>query len=217
MALLAGMILAGCTSETEEIKVGKEKEYTEEGLGNITDYGEVTIISEAEYFVLEENESLSYELADVKIIKLENYTEQAEFPLTLKHGVLDINEVPASLYMVIGTEKMKNKTDSPIVFSGAYKMKEGNNRNVSINTEDILFDDGFGAVMVSGADYKSQFAAVVVAIAVTNKKEVTTRDALSETAIQLLLERFGKVPQEYERSHCKYGSSSIAATIGKQL
>lgn len=161
IALLAGMILAGCTSEAEEIKVEKEKEYIEEELGNITDYGKATIISEAEHFVLEENESLSYELSDVKIIKLENYTEHAEFPLTVKHGVLDINEVPESLYMVIGTEKMKNKTDSPIVFSGAYKMKEGNNMNVSINTEDILFGDEFGAVMVSGADYKSQFAVVI--------------------------------------------------------
>lgn len=161
IALLAGMILAGCTSEAEEIKVEKEKEYIEEGLQNIADYGKATIISEAARFVLEENESLSYELFDVKIIQLENYTEHAEFPLTLKYGVLDINEVPESLYMVIGTEKMKNKTDSPIVFSGAYKMKEGNNMNISINTEDILFGDEFGAVMVSGADYKSQFAVVI--------------------------------------------------------
>ena len=133
--LLAGMILAGCTSKVEGGKVEKEKEYIEEELGNITDYGKATIISEAEPFVLEENESLSYELSGVKIIKLENYTEHAEIPLTLKHGVLDIHEVPESLYMVIGTEKMENKTHNPIVFSGAYKMKEGNNMNISINTE----------------------------------------------------------------------------------
>ena len=142
-------------------KVEKEKEYIKEELGNITDYGKATIISEAEPFVLEENESLSYELSGVKIIKLENYTEHAEIPLTLKHGVLDIHEVPESLYMVIGTEKMENKTNSPIVFSGAYKMKEGNNMNISINTEDILFGDEFGAVMVGGTDYKSQFAVVI--------------------------------------------------------
>ena len=159
--LLAGMILAGCTSKVEGGKVEKEKEYIEEELGNITDYGKATIISEAEPFVLEENESLSYELSGVKIIKLENYTEHAEIPLTLKHGVLDIHEVPESLYMVIGTEKMENKTDNPIVFSGAYKMKEGNNMNISINTEDILLGDEFGAVMVGGTDYKSQFAVVI--------------------------------------------------------
>ena len=63
--------------------------------------------------------------------------------------------------MVIGTEKMENKTDNPIVFSGAYKMKEGNNMNISINTEDILLGDEFGAVMVGGTDYKSQFAVVI--------------------------------------------------------
>ncbi|MFC5591540.1 hypothetical protein ACFPRA_21885 [Sporosarcina soli] len=168
MALLAGIFFAGCTSGAEETKVEKQKEYIEEGLGGIKDYGQVTVISEAKPFVLEENESLSYELSGVKIIKLEKYTEHAEFPLTLKHGVLDINEVPESLYMVIGTEKMKNKTDSSIVFGGAYKMKEGSNMNVNINTEDILFGDDFGAVMVSGADQKSQFAVVI------NNPEVTT-------------------------------------------
>lgn len=156
MALLAGIILAGCTSEAEETKV----ESIEEGLSGIIDYGQVTVISEAKPFVLEENDSLSYELSGVKIIKLENYTEHAEFPLTLQHGVLDIHEVPESLYMVIGTEKMKNKTDSSIVFSGAYKMK-GVNMNININTEDILFEDEFGAVMDSGADYTSQFAVVI--------------------------------------------------------
>lgn len=161
MALLAGIMLAGCTNGAEETKVEKEKEYSEEGLDGIKDYGQVTVISEAKPFVLEENESLSYELSGVKIIKLENYNEQAEFPLTLKHGVLDINEVPKSLYMVIGTEKIRNKTDSSIVFGGAYKMKEGSNMNVSINTEDILFGDDFGAVMVNGADHKSQFAVVI--------------------------------------------------------
>jgi hypothetical protein len=161
MALLAGMFLVGCTSEAEETKVEKGKEYIEEGLGGIMDYGQVTVISEAKPFVLEGNESLSYELSSVKIIKLENYTEHAEFPLTLKHGVLDINEVPELLYMVIGTEKMKNKTDSPIVFGGAYKMKDGSNMDININTEDILFGDEFGAVMASGADYKSQFAVVI--------------------------------------------------------
>ena len=184
-------ILAGCGTEADtENKTESTSNSTEQkqekkvsnqkGLGQVGEYGKVTVISEAEPFVLEGNENVNYELSDVKVIKLEDYTEDGEWGLLWATGAEDVEQLPESVYAVIGTEAKTNKTDVSIEFTGVHTMVAGTEQ-VDIIMDDFALEDEGGSTMLSGVEMDGQFAVIIENPEVDSLKFVLSNAFDSET------------------------------------
>jgi hypothetical protein len=193
-------ILAGCGS-TEEVKeaepkteqsqvveeVEKEEVVNQEGLGQISEFGKVTIVGEAEPFVLEGNENIGYELSDVKLVKIEDFTEDGEWGILWGTGLESADELPESVYAVIGTEKKTNKTDMSIEFSGINTLVLGSEQ-IDVITDDIAIEDDGGSTMLGGVVTEGQFAVIVKDPSATSLKLLLSSAFDSETFSNDLLE-----------------------------
>ncbi len=181
-------------AEQEEIVEEIPEETTENGeeggneeLGYVHDYGTVTVLSEAEPFVLEGNESVDYELTNIKLVKIEDYTEDGEFQLMWGMGVDDVSELPESVYAVIGTETKKNNTDISIEFTGVHTLAAGSTQ-IDLITDDFVTEDNSGSTMLSGVEQESQFGVVVEDPDVENLTFVLSSAFDSETFAEDFLE-----------------------------
>lgn len=201
-------VLTGCgsTEEVEEAKaktgqkqvvgeVDKEKVENQEGLGQISKFGKVTVLAEADPFVLEGNENIGYELSDVKLVKIEDFTEDGEWGLLWGTGLESAAELPKSVYAVIGTEKKTNKTEMSIEFSGINTLVLGSEQIDAIS-DDMATEDEGGSTMLGGVETVGQFAVVVKDPKATSLKlllssafdsETLSNDLLKEQEINLTL------------------------------
>ncbi|MDM5282667.1 hypothetical protein [Peribacillus frigoritolerans] len=207
VGILAVGILSGCgtneednnTTKTEKDKTeqeasDKKKENKEAGLGIVGNYGKVTVISEAEPYTLEGNKNVDYTLSDIKMVKIEDFTEDA-VTLAWKLGLEDVSELPDSVYAVIGTEKKKNNTDISIEFTGIKTMAAGS-KQIDVIDEDFAEDkDSAGSNMLSGVEREEQFAVLVEDPDIATLKFVLSRAFDSETMTNDFLQE-----QEFERT-----------------
>ncbi|CEG30045.1 hypothetical protein [Peribacillus simplex] len=205
VGILAVGILSGCgtndennnTTEkekTEQEASDKKQEHKEVGLGIVGNYGKVTVISEAEPYTLEGNKNVDYTLSDIKMVKIEDFTEDA-VTLAWKLGLEDVSELPDSVYAVIGTEKKKNNTDISIEFTGIKTMAAGS-KQIDVIDEDFAEEnDSAGSNMLSGVEREEQFAVLVEDPDITTLKFILSSAFDSETMTNDFLEE-----QEFERT-----------------
>ncbi|WP_039042234.1 hypothetical protein [Sporosarcina sp. ZBG7A] len=200
LVILSLGILTGCGT-TEEVKkaepktgqtqvvgnVDKEKAENQTGLGQIGEFGKVSVLAEADPFILEGNENIGYELSDVKLVKIEDYTEDGEWALLWGTGLDSAAELPKSVYAVIGTEKKTNKTDMSIEFSGINALVLGSEQIDAI-TDDMATEDEGGSTMLGGVESEGQFAVVVKDPKATSLKLLLSSAFDSETFSNDLLE-----------------------------
>lgn len=143
------------TKVNEEVKAESKENYD-----IISNYGDVEVVKEFGNFTLEGNESVDYSLTDVKIIKLSNFTDDAEMGLMWALGVDSSDEFPNEIYAVTGKESKKNKTEESIEFTGVHTLAAGT-QQVDMIEGDIVTDDNEGSTMMAGTEQANEFAVPV--------------------------------------------------------
>ncbi|WGG45406.1 hypothetical protein [Rossellomorea sp. DA94] len=166
------LIIAACGSSEEvsgstdnqknaDTKVNEAaKAEAKEDYGIISDYGDVEVVKEFGDFILEGNKSVDYSLTDVRIIKLLNFTEDAEMVLMWALVLESADEFPKEIYAVTGKENKKNKTEESIEFTGVHTLVAGT-QQVDMIEGDIVTDDNEGSTMMAGTEQANEFAVPV--------------------------------------------------------
>jgi hypothetical protein len=147
-------------ADTEEVKQEETKAESKENYGIISEYGDVEVVKEFGDFTLEGNESVDYSLTDVKLIKLSNFTADAEMGLMWALGVESADEFPEEIYAVTGKEAKKNKTEESIEYTGVHTLAAGS-QQVDMIEGDIVTDDNEGSTMMAGTEQANEFAVPV--------------------------------------------------------
>ncbi|ARD47107.1 hypothetical protein SporoP37_02405 [Sporosarcina sp. P37] len=189
--------VAGSKADQAQVdkNVKEEEADKQEGLGQIGEFGKVTVLGEAAPFVLEGNENIGYELSDVKLVKIEDYTEDGEWGILWGTGFDSADQLPDSVYAVIGTEKKTNKTDMSIEFSGIKTLALGSEQ-IDVLSKDIATEDEDISAMLGGVELETQFAVIVKDPDATSLKlllssafdsETFSNDLLKEQEINLTL------------------------------
>ncbi len=175
------------TAAKEEEKSPEEKKENPEGLGVVGNYGKVTVISEAPPFTLEGNENVTYVLSDLKLVKIEEFSEEGKSQIAWGTGTENMDDLPYSVYAVIGKETKKNNTDMSIEFTGVHTMA-ADSQQIDVITHDFTTEDNEGSTMLGGVKQESQFAVIVDSPDVKTLKFVLSQAFDSETFENTLLE-----------------------------
>ncbi|MCC5801909.1 hypothetical protein [Rossellomorea vietnamensis] len=163
------------TSAKEESKSDSKENY-----GIISNYGDVEVIKNFGDFTLEGNESVDYSLKDIKLVRLSNFTDDAEMGLMWALGVESVDEFPEEIYAVTGKELKKNKTEESIEFTGVHTLAAGTEQ-VDMIEGDIITDDNEGSTMMAGTEQANEFAVPVKSADLDNLSFVLSAAFDSET------------------------------------